>query len=212
MLMRSSYYDKRRSKIKQLVLQTLDDLMTMKDYYLTYLKKPSAENKERILQMETYVDKNEKKVDKTIQEVMSVQQLDKNEIKWLFTMSRMIRELERIGDQMTNIITISKLSDVKELQQMIQQFFHYEEDMMSKLKAGIDEDNSEALEAVIDLDQQVNTLNKNTYREVVTLINRAAPMTESKLKMVVISRFLERIGDHLVNVARIYLKVISLRK
>jgi len=124
-------------------------------------------------------------------------------------MSRMIRELERIGDQMTNIITISKLSDVKELQQMIRQFFHYIEDMMSQLKVGIEEENNEVLKTVIEIDKQVNTLNKNTYSEVATLINLEEPMTESKLKMVVISRFLERIGDHLVNAARIYLKVIS---
>ena len=121
----------------------------------------------------------------------------------------MIRELERIGDQMTNIITISKLSDVKELQQMIRQFFHYIEDMMSQLKVGIEEENNEVLKTVIEIDKQVNTLNKNTYSEVATLINLEEPMTESKLKMVVISRFLERIGDHLVNAARIYLKVIS---
>lgn len=208
MLVRSNYYNKRSSSIKLLILQTLDDLRTMKDYYITYLKEPSPENKEHILQLETYVDKNEKKVEKTIQEVISVQQLNKNEIKWFFTMSRMIRELERIGDQMTNIITISKLSDVKELRQIIQQFFNYVEDMMNCLKMGIEEDNSTSLETVIELDHQVNTLNKCTYNEIVTLINQKEPMTESKLKMVVISRFLERIGDHLVNAARIYLKVI----
>lgn len=208
MLKRYNYYDGCRVKIKQIIIQTLDDLRTMKDYYLIYLKEPSMENKEHILRMENYVDKNEKEVEKSIQEVISIQQFDKVEIKWLFTMSRMIRELERIGDQMTNIITLSKLSDVKELQKVIQRFFHYVEDMMKKLKKGIEEDNSESLGTAIELDHQINKLNKNTYNEVVTLINQEGTMTESKLKMVVISRFLERIGDHLVNAAKIYLKVI----
>lgn len=79
---------------------------------------------------------------------------------------------------------------------------------MKELKAGIENDNGKALKTVIELDHQVNTLNKNTYNEVVTLVNKEKPVTESKLKMVVISRFLERIGDHLVNVSKIYIKVI----
>lgn len=209
MLTRKSYYDEKRRVIKELVDWTLIDLIEMKNHYINYLDTPTAKNKDKILEIENYVDKNEKKVDKTIREIISLQSLDKEEIKWLFTMNRIIRELEKIGDQMTNIITISKVADTDDLRPMIHQFFHYENEMLTWLKDGIWNDNSELLQQVINHDQYVNRLNKNTYSELVLLINQQEKITESKLKTVIISRFLERIGDYLVNASRIYLKVIG---
>ncbi|HLR03911.1 MAG TPA: PhoU domain-containing protein [Virgibacillus sp.] len=209
MLTRQNYYDNRRDKIKRLVIQTLDDLTEMKAHYINYLENPTSENKGYILETEDYVDKNEKKVEKTIQEIISLQHLDKLEIKWLFTMSRIIRELERVGDQMTNIITISKVADTEDIQPMIHQFFQYEDEMIAWLKSGIENDDIDELEKVITNDENVNQLNRETYDQLVTLINEKETITESKLKTVIISRFLERVGDHLVNAARIYAKAIG---
>ena|SRR5699024_744585 len=209
MLTRRNYYDDKRDKIKQLVMDTVDDLMEMKNYYAKYLDDPTAENKDFILETENYVDNNEKKIEKSIQNIISLQSLDKNEIKWLFTMSRIIRELERVGDQLTNIITISNVSDTTDIQPMIQAFFQFEEDMMEWLKKGIQDDDRNYLEKVISHDENVNQLNRETYNQLVTLINEKEAITESKLKMIIISRFLERVGDHLVNAASIYAKAIE---
>ncbi len=209
MLTRKNYYDEKRAIIKELVNQILIDLIDMKNHYIHYLENPSIENKENIMKMEHCVNKNEKKVEKTIREVISLQSLDKREIKWLFTMNRIIRELERVGDQMTNIIKVSKEADAEDLRPMIHQFFQYENKMIVWLKNGIKNDDSVTLQKVIDNDQYVNQLNKHTYKELVTLINKKKAITESKLKTVIISRFLERVGDHLVNAARIYIQVID---
>ncbi|HLQ70208.1 MAG TPA: PhoU domain-containing protein [Bacillota bacterium] len=209
MLTRQNYYDEKRDKVKSLVIETLDDLTEMKKQYIDYLDSPTPENKDCILETEHYVDKNEKKVEKTIQEIISLQHLDKQEIKWLFTMSRIIREMERIGDQLTNIITISEVADNHDLQPLIHQFFHYEDDMMAWLRSGIEDDDIDDLEKVVHHDEHVNQLNRETYNRLVTLINEKESITESKLKMIIISRFLERLGDHLVNAARIYAKVIE---
>lgn len=207
MLTRKNYYAEKREKIKQLIMQTIDDLLEMKNYYITYLEDPTPENKNFILETENYVDTNEKKIEKNIQEVISVQQLDKHEINWLFTMNRMIRELERVGDQLTNIITISNVSDTGDLEPMIREFFRFETDMMEWLKDGIQADDPDFLKKVIGHDEHVNKLNRETYNRLVTLINEKETITESKLKTIIISRFLERVGDHLVNAAKIYLKV-----
>src|SRR5699024_445335 len=158
MLTRRNYYDDKRDKIKHLVTGTIDDLVEMKNYYVQYLEHPTAENKAFILETERYVDKNEKKIEKSIQDIISLQSLDKNEIKWLFTMSRIIRELERVGDQLTNIITISNVSDTTDIRPMIQTFFQFEEDMMDWLKQGIQDDDISYLEKVISHDENVNQL------------------------------------------------------
>src|SRR5699024_12391355 len=85
--------------IKKLVNQTLIDLIEMKNHYINYLDTLTSKNKDKILEMENYVDENEKKVDKTIREIISLQSLDKQEIKWLFTINRIIRVIDRNEDQ-----------------------------------------------------------------------------------------------------------------
>lgn len=209
MLIRQNYQDERRTQIKQLVLEILDDLIQMTVYYEAFLEDPTDENRDIVLKTENYVNKNEKRIERYILEVISLEQLNTDEIKWLFSINRMIRDLERIGDQLTNIIVLSDIVDINELRPMINDFFKYEQDMMRWLSEGIENKCIDKLEKVIAHDKHVNNLNKDTFKSLVNLIDENETLTESKLKTIIISRFLERIGDHLVNVAKTYKKVVS---
>jgi len=208
MLIRQNYQDERRTQIKKLVLETLDDLIQMTIYYEAFLEDPTDENRDFVLNTENYVNKNEKRIERYILEVISLEQLNTNEIKWLFSINKMIRDLERIGDQLINIVVISDIVDVKELRPIINDFFQYEQDMMHWLMDGIKHNHIEKLDQVISHDKHVNNLNKDTFKGLVHLIDENETLTESKLKTIIISRFLERIGDHLVNVAETYKKVV----
>lgn len=190
-------------------MDVIDELMEMTVHFKAYLKEPTKETKQFILKNENYVDKNEKKIESYILEIISLQQLDIHEIKWLLTMNRIIRELERVGDQLTNIITFSNVLDAEFLRPKIKPFFEYQREMMQWLKEGITSDQASKLQNVIEHDQHINILNKETYQQFVEKIHEQEKLTESRLKMVIISRFLERIGDHLVNAAKLYKKVVE---
>lgn len=209
MLTRSNYHQEKRDNIKQLAMDVIDELMEMTVHFKAYLKEPTKETKQFILKNENYVDKNEKKIESYILEIISLQQLDIHEIKWLLTMNRIIRELERVGDQLTNIITFSNVLDAEFLRPKIKPFFEYQREMMQWLKEGITSDQASKLQNVIEHDQHINILNKETYQQFVEKIHEQEKLTESRLKMVIISRFLERIGDHLVNAAKLYKKVVE---
>lgn len=209
MLVRNNYYDENRNKIKYRVLKVLKNLVYMIEHYDSYMDNPSEKNRQFILEIESYVDKNERKIEKHILEAISLKLLNLDEIKWLLGMNRIIRDLERIGDQVINIVTISDVQDVHEMKPMIQTFFDYERMMFEWLIKGIEKDNPTALKNVMKHDQHINRLNKGTYKDVADSINDRETITESRLKMIIISRFLERIGDHLVNVSRIYLDLLN---
>lgn len=209
MLIRKNYYDEKRKEIKQRVLNVLKNLSIMTDHYSSYMEIPSDENREFILKTESYIDKNEQRIEENILEAISLQQLNLKEIKWLLGMNRIIRELERVGDQITNIVTISNVHDVRVIKPMIQSFFDYEQVMINWLIEGIENEDITVLKNVMDHDQYVNQLNKGTYKDLVDSINEQETITESRLKMIIISRFLERIGDHLVNIARTYLDLLN---
>ena len=209
MLVRQNYYDEKRNKIKQRVLNVLHNLSQMTDYYNSYMEIPSIENREYILQIENNVDNNERKIEEHILEAISLQQLNLKETKWLLGMNRIIRELERVGDQIVNVVTISDINDVRVIKPLIRSFFNYEKVMIHWLLDGIENENKIALKNVLDHDHHVNQLNKGTYQELIDSINEQETITESRIKMIIISRFLERIGDHLVNIARTYLDLLN---
>ncbi|GAB2537856.1 PhoU domain-containing protein [Gracilibacillus alcaliphilus] len=208
MLVRRNYHDQRRKQIKEEVLEILANINQMMQMFDNFLLHPTAENKNIILENEDFIDKHEKKTEKYIIEIISLEQLDTTEIKWLFSMGRIIRELERAGDQLANIVTISDMIDTVEFRPLVREFFHYEQEMINWLIIGINDDKEDKLEAVIHHDEHVNELNKETYQHMAKLIKKKANFTENQLKMVIISRFLERMGDHLVNAARAYKETV----
>lgn len=208
MLIRQTYYMQKQQEIKALINEIITSLLEITEHYETYFKQPTKEMKETIIKNENYVDKNEKKIEESILEIFSLEQLTVEEIKWLLQMNRIIRDLERCGDYLINIITISDVIDMNEIGPVIKKFFAYEIDMMKWLQAGIQNDDVELLEKVIAHDEHVNQLNRKTYDTVATQLQEQE-VSESKLKMVVVSRFLERLGDHLVNAAKAYRKTLN---
>lgn len=208
MLIRQNYYVEKREKILDLVLDVLDNLTNMIDRLTKNLQHYSKDHIEFILDSEKDINEKESKIEEHIMEAVSLQQLNVEEIKWMFGMNRINRELERIGDQITNIITISNYDDIEDIQPIINTFLQYEQKMIHWLIDGIQKNDSDLLQKVIEHDEHINKLNKGTYKNLVESINEKDTITESSIKIVIISRFLERMGDHLVNIARTYLKLI----
>src|SRR5699024_6206647 len=149
MLIRKNYYDHKRDQIQHLVLEIIDHINQMMEQSDEFLPEPTKDNKDMILQTEAYIDDHEKKIETYILEILSLEQLDTSEIKWLFSMSRIIRELERVGDQLTNILTISDVVDTSEIRPKIRDFFNYEQTMTEWLTIGIQDEDTEKLEAVV---------------------------------------------------------------
>ena len=208
MLIRKNYYDYKRNKIENLVLKVIDYLNQMMEQSVDFLLDPSKHNKSTIMETEHNINYYEKKTEKNIMEIISLEQLDKSEIKWMFSMGRIIKDLERVGDQLINILTVSDMDDTNELRNTVSDFFKYEQTMIKYLSLGIKNDDQEKLKEVIEHDVYVNNLNKETFQEMVDLIETES-FTESKLKVVIVSRFLERVGDHLVNAAKLYKRSID---
>src|SRR5699024_6387653 len=126
----------------------------------------------------------------------------------MFFMCRIINDLQLVGDHLINQLTDSDITDTTELQNRVSDFFKYEQTMIKYLSLGIKNDDQEKLKEVIEHDVYVNNLNKETFQEMVYLIEKES-FTESKLKVVIVSRFLERVGDHLVNAAKLYKRSID---
>src|SRR5699024_8792261 len=112
MLIRKNYYDYKRNKIENLVLEVIDYLNQMMEQSVDFLLEPSKYNKSTIMETEHSINYYEKKTEKNIMEIISLEQLDKSEIKWMFSMGRIIKDLERVGDLLMIILIFSVLVDM----------------------------------------------------------------------------------------------------
>ncbi|MFC4618523.1 phosphate uptake regulator PhoU [Camelliibacillus cellulosilyticus] len=208
MLTRNNYYDRVKKEIERIVLNMVDDLDTLMDRCVEYLGAPSRENKSFLLAAEDEIDQEEKEIEDYILNFISVQTLSITDIKWLFTMHRIIRELERTGDQITNVMTICNAKDEEEAKRTVEQFFELERAMVAGLKRGIESKEIATLENVMSQDAKVNELNRETYQTMTHLMNDNKINAEFGSKLIIVSRFLERFGDHIVNAAKLYKKYI----
>src|SRR5690625_6796997 len=98
-------------------------------------------------------------------------------------MNRIIRELERVGDQLTDIITFSDAIDISTLQEKTKPFLKYGEQMMIWLGKGIQNDDPKTLQDVIQHDEHINVLNKKTNNNFVNRILDKKDLKETKKKI-----------------------------
>ncbi|GGE26837.1 phosphate transport system regulatory protein PhoU [Pullulanibacillus camelliae] len=213
MLTRRNYYVDQKKQIEQVVLRMIDRLDTLMSQCMSYLSEPSKENQAFMLWTEDKLDAEEKEIENQILNVISVQNLDVIELKWLMTMSRIIRELERCGDQLTNVMTVCNITSIEsETTEVIERFFLHESGMVQDLKAGMLAKDGERLELLITRDEHVNRLNRETYKRMTHSMNENKLDATLGSKIIMMCRFLERFGDHLVNAGKLYKNYMAFEK
>lgn len=209
MLIRNNYYTQRRKRIKDKVLEITVLLKSMISKTGDFLLTSDKQLKLDINNIEDEVNKLEEEIESNILEIISLEQLDTNEIKWLFAISRIIRELERVGDQLINVVSISQVIGEEKIQPKIQNYFKQEKAMIELLYDGIYYEDKHKLNNVRLKDKFVNALDAETMQEMQATIENDIKISESQLKLVMASRFLERIGDHLSNVAKVFSQALN---
>lgn len=208
MLIRQNFYHEKKDKIESYVLGMVDDIKEIMNSCMEYLDHPTSENKQMTLDIESHIDQQQKKIDEAILDLISVQHLNVPDIKWLFTINRMTREFERIGDQIINVITFCDTCEVENMKAIVEKFYRLELEMISQLKTEIKLKQSQ-LEHIINMDLQVNELNRYNYDWFTQQMNKKQVDAKWGSKAIIVSRFLERAGDHIVNAGKLFSKYLS---
>jgi phosphate transport system protein len=111
--------------------------------------------------------------------------------------------LERVGDMAVNIAKITLVTmDLPASETVLQQIEEMGDVAASMLRTAIDafaRRDADLAYQLPRMDDPIDTLNRNMYREVAALASDAQ-MLEWGLRMNVVSRQLERVGDHAVDI------------
>ncbi len=153
---------------------------------------------------EPSIDRMEREIDQVALDLLAMEQPTAVDLRFILAIIRINADLERVGDQAVNIAV--RVRDLESLPQVelpvdIPKIASLAANMVRKsMQAFIDRD-EELANAVLLLDDEVDRRNHEAFESLSQLIRKQPELTPQALNALVISRNLERVGDHATNIA-----------
>ena len=162
-----------------------------------------SEMAEQTFTAESAIDEQEREIESICLKLLLHQQPVARDLRLISAASKMISDMERIGDQASDIAEIAKLiggnilcSEIH-LKEMAEKTVR----MVTKsIDSFVRNDLNLALELSKD-DDEVDSLFIVIRNEIASLIHNNPDNSETGLDLMMIAKYLERIGDHAVNIS-----------
>ncbi len=159
---------------------------------------------EEVFRKEKEVNELQIEVDDRAVKLTAMQQPVAADVRFLFMASRMATELERIGDQAVNICQnahhVLKAASLKPLVDMPIMGEIAEKMVRDGLEALLKKDCALA-NHVLEEEEKVDSYRNQIFRVLLTYMMADPGTIERALALILISRNLERVGDHATNIA-----------
>ncbi len=198
------------------------DLCEMADLVESALRKAVQALKERDRDLATEVvngddaiDLKEMEIEEKCLQVIALRQPIRGNLREVFTILKIITDLERMGDEATNVAEFAlRLMDEPLLKPLID-IPRMAEICVDMLKGGIKaflENDAKLAEEVFKKDRMNDELYKQIFNELLFLMISDSSATRRGTGLLFIARFIERFGDHAANIAeRVYYMVTGKR-
>ena len=166
-----------------------------------FLRDPSYA--EKTFSADEEIDRKEKEIESMCLRLFLQQQPVAKDLRVVSSALRMISDLERIGDQASDIAEISRMSQTVEEHNRT----HLEEMARATIKMVTESIDSfvkkdlQLAHSVIEYDDNVDRLFSQVRAELIELIGSNPEKGEMYVDYLMITKYFERIGDHAVNVA-----------
>lgn len=158
----------------------------------------------RVLDEERVINEMQIEIDDRVMQLVALQQPMAVDLRFILSASRINNDLERIGDQAVNIaqsaLRILRHPQVKP---------YVDLPRMSELAEGMVRDSLNALvhrdaelaKSVLIRDDEVDHLRDQIFRELLTYMMENSAVVFPAFELVLVTKNLERIGDHATNIA-----------
>ena len=163
----------------------------------------SAASAEKAVAVDAEIDQKEREIEQLCIKLLLKQQPVARDLRVISAALKMISDMERIGDQaadVAEIVTMLTGGHEGELPQIQEMGAETVKMVRGAIDAFVRRDLTLA-EWVIDMDDKVDGLFVAAKDALIELLRRDAGAGVLALDLLMISKYLERIGDHAVNVA-----------
>ncbi len=168
------------------------------------MKESDAYLAEQVIRDDSLLDNLEVEIDNECIRVLVTRQPAAVYLRFVLAMIKINTDLERIGDLSTNIAneainlrgrpTLKPLVDIPRMAEIAIS-------MLRDVFTSITERKAELAREIIARDRDIDTLNMQVYRELFTYMAENAHNISQALGLIMVSKALERIGDHITNIA-----------
>jgi phosphate transport system protein len=157
-----------------------------------------------VKQNETAIDSAQRELDEMAYELLAKEQPMAIDLRFILSVIRINADLERVGDQAVNIaVRVREMGafanidlpvDIPKLASLASAMVRI------ALQAFIEAD-ADLAKAVLKMDDEVDEMNDAAFYALSSLIKERPELTPQSLNALIISRNLERVGDHATNIA-----------
>ena len=159
---------------------------------------------QHVRDIEKAINSAETSVDEMAYDLLAKEQPMAIDLRFILSVIKINGDLERIGDQSTNIAervlamegkpSINVPVDIKTMGQKVGV-------MMRRAIQALLEGDSKLAESVLAMDDEIDEMNRAIQEELVTVMQQHPEVAEQSLNAIIISRNLERAADHATNIA-----------
>jgi phosphate transport system protein len=171
-----------------------------------------AELAQWIIDSDMEVDELEVEVEEECLKILALYQPVAIDLRFLITVIKINNDLERVADQAVNISQRIKATSGRNLGEYHFDYSEMAEKVVAMLKMSLDslvQMDTEMAETVRRMDTSVNIQRNEAYDAMKTAVRKTPEQVGRIVNRYLISRHLERIGDHATNIAEEVIHMID---
>lgn len=198
--------------LKQEVVDMLDKTEFSIKTAVKSLAEKDVELAKEVIKLDNEIDQIMYEIEEKAIELIALQQPMAKDLRMIFAITKMITNIERVGDFGVNIAKevikigseehIKKWADIVRMAEIVIS-------MIDKVKSSlILEDVTLAME-VGEYDDIVDTMYKDIYNDVLIMIHKNSDYISQGTKILFVGRYIERMADHLTNVCEMIIYLVK---
>ena len=159
---------------------------------------------ELVFRAEPSINRLEREIDQMALDLLAMEQPMAIDLRFILAVIRINADLERVGDQAVNIaVRVREMGAFAniDLPVDIPKLASLASAMVRKALQAFIEADAELADSVLHLDDQVDEMNDAAFYALSSLIREKPDLAPQSLNALIISRNLERVGDHATNIA-----------
>jgi len=179
---------------------------------MTALLERDSELAQEVIDRDAQVNAYDIEVDEKSVELLALHQPTAGDLRFITTAMKIVTDLERIGDQAVNIaqraLELNREPQLKPYIDLPRMAENSQRMVKESLDAFVTRD-TELARRVCAEDAEVDALKEQIFRELLTFMMEDARTISRAIRLILISRFLERVADHATNIAEMVVYMVE---
>ncbi|RPI68153.1 MAG: phosphate signaling complex protein PhoU [Ignavibacteriales bacterium] len=197
-------FDQQIEKLKTRILKMCSLVDEQVELSIRVIEEDNPALIETVLEKEKKVDKYDVKIDKICQRIFALNQPVAMDLRLIMSALTINTNLERMGDIAVNIVENSKLLGKKPEWINKTHFAEMAKIVREMIRLSIDsfiQDDARLAKKVIETDLTLDKYNKENHDILISIMKEDPENIQAAVALLVISRQIERLGDHATNIA-----------